>query len=479
LSAFEASGPNPLLDYFRIPYDVFEGTATAERLPLPGCGWIRSRSQDGTTRYLLWPSVGLEELEAPDRHDLDSIVVYASVLPDRVAEALLADSGSWTRIGAVRSPNGSRAASLWRESGGSVLLPFDPAEAALSCWSEVYLRAGTGSAVGRSLPLALPLYYRLRPYLPRSLQIRLRRALSRLQSRSAFPRWPIETSLHDLYGLFLDLVQDVARQPVPFLAAWPKGREWALVLTHDVETAAGCERVPAMREVEERLGLHSSWNLVPLRYETPPSLVAELQEGGHEVGVHGLYHDGRDVESRERLEERLPAIRDYASRWNAVGFRSPATHRAWDLMPLLGFDYDSSYPDTDPYEPQAGGCCTWLPYFNRELVELPITLPQDHTLFVILGHRDETLWLEKSEFLRSRGGMAVALTHPDYVFEQPLLGSYERFLASFAGDPTAWHALPREVSAWWRRRAASTPVLGRGEWRVEGPAAGEARVLFR
>jgi hypothetical protein len=52
-------------------------------------------------------------------------------------------------------------------------------------------------------------------------------------------------------------------------------------------------------------------------------------------------------------------------------------------MASLPFEYDSSYPDTDPFEPQPGGCCSWLPYFNGPLVELPITLPQDHTLFVI------------------------------------------------------------------------------------------------
>ena len=51
------------------------------------------------------------------------------------------------------------------------------------------------------------------------------------------------------------------------------------------------------------------------------------------------------------------------------------------MMPRLGFEYDSSYTDTDPYEPQPGGCCSYLPYFNESLVELPITLPQDHTVF--------------------------------------------------------------------------------------------------
>jgi hypothetical protein len=123
-------------------------------------------------------------------------------------------------------------------------------------------------------------------------------------------------------------------------------------------------------------------------------------------------------------------------------------------MPLLGFDYDSSYPDTDPYEPQAGGCCTTVPFFNGDLVELPITVPQDHTVFEILGHEDESLWVEKIEYLRARGRMALMLTHPDYL---PAGGSafraYERVLARYAGDATAWKALPRDVAAWWRRRS--------------------------
>ena len=35
-------------------------------------------------------------------------------------------------------------------------------------------------------------------------------------------------------------------------------------------------------------------------------------------------------------------------------------------MPRLGFDYDSSYTDTDPYEPQPGGCCTLPAVLQRE-----------------------------------------------------------------------------------------------------------------
>ena len=117
------------------------------------------------------------------------------------------------------------------------------------------------------------------------------------------------------------------------------------------------------------------------------SCVSDLIEAGFEVGVHGIYHDGRDLESWSTWQQRLPIAHKSAEGWNAVGFRSAACHRHSDWMQSLNFDYDSSSPDTDPFEPQNGGCCTWLPFFNGELVELPLTLRQDHTLFVILGHR--------------------------------------------------------------------------------------------
>ena len=147
-------------------------------------------------------------------------------------------------------------------------------------------------------------------------------------------------------------------------------------------------------------------------------------------------------------------------------------------MPLLGFDYDSSYTDTAPFEPQPGGCCTWLPYMIEDLVELPITLTQDHTLFDLLGHRDESVWVEKARFLRQRGGMALVLTHSDYVGQPYVLDSYRRLLQEFADDSTAWKALPRDVSDWWRSRSDSSLQEIGGEWCVVGPAEEDARVEF-
>jgi hypothetical protein len=234
--------------------------------------------------------------------------------------------------------------------------------------------------------------------------------------------------------------------------------------------------IPLLRDPERARGLRSSWNFVPERYETPPGTVDQLKRDGCEVGVHGLRHDGHDLASSRALRRRLPGMRAAAERWGAVGFRSPATQRGWKLMPLLGFDYDSSSTDTDPYEPQPGGCCTYLPFFNRDLVELPITLPQDHTLFAVLGRPDARTWTEKADELRRRGGMVLVLSHPDYA-HGPALQAWHDLLEHVRDDPTMWQPLPREVSRWWRERAASSLVRRHDGWQVTGPAAGRARVV--
>jgi hypothetical protein len=171
-------------------------------------------------------------------------------------------------------------------------------------------------------------------------------------------------------------------------------------------------------------------------------------------------------------------MHEAAARWNTAGFRAPATQRDWKLMQTLGFDYDSSYPDTDPFEPRGGGCCSWLPFFIGNMIELPMTMPQDHTLFVILRQPDGQAWIDKAEFLRSRGGMVLLDTHPDYLVDARISEAYRATLERYAGDEDMWAALPAEVSGWWRRRAASRLRNTTDGWVVTGPAAGEARVEF-
>lgn len=408
---------------------------------------------------------------------LGTLPVWGRVAAEPVTVRLVRSlPGRFVRDAPILDGGGIPRAWVWRSDRGATILPFDPDELVANVRRERYLHL-QGPGHPDVTAVARRAYYGVRPMLPRPTQIRMRRVFTHVQALRRFPRWPWEPGLHDLVDFVTGCVATAAGRPLPSIAPWPQGRSWALVLTHDVETAAGRDRIVGLRAVEAAAGYRSSWNFVPERYRVDDALLSRLRADGCEIGVHGLRHDGRDLESLATLERRLPEIRRWARRWGAVGFRSPATHRVWEWMPKLGFDYDSSYPDSDPFEPMAGGCCCWLPFFNGRMVELPITLPQDHTLFEIL-RRDDSAWRMKADLLRSRGGMALAVIHPDYMLGADRLRSYRRFLDAFRDDAAAWKALPHEVATWWRRRAATSLVAADGGWRPRGPAEREAAVVL-
>jgi hypothetical protein len=468
---FVCSRPSVVLDHFRVPYEV----ATPEAAQRPA--WVSLAARTDPTRALRWPVFdevpGPQDAAAPRRFGLGPLVLHGRVLPDdRVREWL----PGWHPHEPL-AVDGGPPASVWRNGAGGIFLPFDPDEVVTNFWSEGYQAGGNGSGHRRRglRSAALTGYYLVRPLIPRRAQIFARRLYSRVQARTPFPRWPVEPSLHGFCDRVLGWAAEVAGTGVPYLAPWPAGHDWALVLTHDVETDEGLRRLAVLRDIELAAGYRSSWNLVPGRYHVPDDVVAALRSDGFEVGLHGLYHDGRDLADGV-LQQRLPEMRRWAQRWQVSGFRSPATHRAWDTMAGLPFEYDSSYPDTDPFEPQPGGCCSWLPYFNGPLVELPITLPQDHTLFVILRRADAATWIDKSEQIRAAGGMALLITHPDYLGQGPIAAAYAELLARFADDGSVWRALPREVNRWWRRRAQTRVEPDGDGWRAVGPAQAQARV---
>jgi hypothetical protein len=473
--AFESTAPFGFFDYFRVPHRV--GAAPAPRTAsfLPGTGRLWSTRGGAVLSWTL-----AQEWASQDRHagrfDLAGTSLAGRVLRDEALDRLLAGHDGWRRAEAVTDAGGNPCSSVRRHTDGSVLLPFDPAEVMTTLWSEGYQRLGRSALKTAFRGLVIRGYYAVRPALPRPVQLRLRQVFSKVQGRADFPRWPVEDGLADLYGWLFAVLEELAGEPVPWLDLWPDGRDWALVLTHDVETRPGFDGRERLRSPERALGLRSSWNLVAERYEVDDDDVRALQAEGCEIGVHGLRHDGKDLGSRRLLRRRLPAMRRAAERWGARGFRSPATQRRWEWMPTLGFDYDTSTPDTDPYEPQPGGCATTLPFLHDDMVELPITLPQDHTVFAILDEPDGRLWTEKTGHIRDRRGMALVLTHPDYAVDHRVVQAYTTLLDTFCGDPTVWHALPCEVASWWRDRARSRLVPAAAGWEIAGPAAARGRV---
>jgi hypothetical protein len=145
----------------------------------------------------------------------------------------------------------------------------------------------------------------------------------------------------------------------------------------------------------------------------------------------------------------------------------------FDWLGELPFEYDCSVPHSDPYEPQPGGCCTPWPFFIGPVVELPYTMPQDHTLFTVLGHDTNDVWIAQLDRLIAENGLVQCVTHPDpgYLGDRKKRALYEEFLDVATASPGLWHSLPRDVAAWWRQRDTGDTApfeIVPGEARLDG-----------
>jgi len=297
------------------------------------------------------------------------------------------------------------------------------------------------------------LYYTVKPVLPRAVISLLKKANRRIVQGQSLLGWPEEPR----YACFLwEVMRQAARlsgrKTIEHRSLWPASQRFALVLTHDVEAARGQAYIRQVADLEESLGFRSSFNFVPEGYKVDFGLIEELRQRGFEIGVHGLKHSAWLYRSQAVFTQQASKINAYMEALGAVGFRSPLTCRNPLWMQELNIEYDSSFFDTDPYEPIPGGTMSLWPFSLGRFVELPYTLVQDCTLALVLGQETPRLWLEKVEFIEQYHGMALLNSHPDYLRSPAILKIYEDFLRAMKGKQNYWHALPHDVARWWRKR---------------------------
>jgi hypothetical protein len=366
-----------------------------------------------------------------------------------------------------------------RDDDGSLRLSFDLFDAMAGFLFEDF--RGGQATLGRLMAVFRRAYYGVRPAIPPSVRLAVRRALARAQRRAAFPAWPVDTTLDDLQSCVVASAMLAAGSPrLPMLAWWPRGKRYAVILRHDVEDIRGVQNIPELRTIEEGRGLRSIWNFVPERYTFDVGVLGELREAGHEIGVHGLHHDGREFSNYDAFLRRAPRINRYLESWESRAFAAPSAIRRLEwIAEHLKLDFDMSAPTAEVIGAQPGGCCTVFPFFlKREIVELPMTMQQDHTLFEILKHSDLHIWHENVSIIRELGGVCVVTTHPDYMLTYSRRAAYASFLDSLMGDADAWIVLPSEVMRWWRDRAASQLILTSDQPRVAGPLAHRGTVAW-
>jgi hypothetical protein len=347
---------------------------------------------------------------------------------------------------------------------------------------ERYLRRRNSGKIGDGA-LIRKIYYAVRPLLSVGVRKHLQRLALRDWNRIQFPRWPVDRTVDRLHEwLLAQMMMAKGVNEIPFVWFWPDSYSSCATMTHDVETGVGRDFCAELMNINDAYGIKSSFQVVPEeRYEISAAFLDSICRRGFELNIHDLNHDGQLFKTHEQFLARVKEINRYGKKFRARGFRSAVLYRNLDWMSELDFVYDMSVPNVAHLDPQRGGCCTAMPYFMGDLVEIPVTATQDYSLFHILRDYSIGPWRKQVKTITEAHGMVCFIVHPDYLIEKRGRNTYEyllRYLADMRANHNLWVALPGEINDWWRARSQLRLVCNPKGWRIEGEGCERARIAY-
>jgi peptidoglycan/xylan/chitin deacetylase (PgdA/CDA1 family) len=246
----------------------------------------------------------------------------------------------------------------------------------------------------------------------------------------------------------------------------------------------------------------ASFAVTALVLKRNPGMV-KYRDQNIELVVHGYTHaDYSHMEPAIQQAELRRACEAFASiGLPASGFRPPyllGGPHLYASLEATGFSFVSSQPiiwdvldaaDFTPsthvnYERAVAFYHPWLaserlslPRFCGQLIEIPVSLPDDEILADRLqgdGNRlIERVWQRILSETYSRGELFTVQLHPERI--KLCVEALSAILGkAHASAPPVWIARLGEIDAWWRARSAATVDVqetGKGAWRlsVTGP----------
>jgi peptidoglycan/xylan/chitin deacetylase (PgdA/CDA1 family) len=257
--------------------------------------------------------------------------------------------------------------------------------------------------------------------------------------------------------------------------AWPQGVQSAFCFSVDVDEQSpllwGLREGPPSRllghaeqrafgsrvgiwrllDMLDRVGVKGSFYVPALVAERHPQLLPAFIERGHEIGLHGYFHELAQHSSDAEFEASLEASLDLFQRQTGerpAGFRSPA----WEMTPFMlkaihdrGL-YDSSLAGFDH------------PYTLAGVVEVPVQwLLDDAIYFKFLGggvdhwppsptHDVAQLWRDEWQALHRFGGLFMLTVHDWISGRAHRVLMLERLLQEARSQRGCWVATVGEVA---------------------------------
>ena len=220
--------------------------------------------------------------------------------------------------------------------------------------------------------------------------------------------------------------------------------------------------------------------------ERYPEFIRHLQNTGAEMAVHGYGHVDLGAYSPDEAEEQLKRAAEVFARHGieVYGFRCPYLGYTDDLLDVLPegmFDYSSNKAiwwdvtsSTDAhrvtpichvlnrfYKPRSALAAVCTPWTRSNMVEIPVSLPDDLQLHDGLHLGSEGITQAWSQILRRthrRGELFVLQFHPELAWrcQQPLVTLLREATRL---QPPVWVARLRDISSWWREKSSFTVAI--------------------
>jgi peptidoglycan-N-acetylglucosamine deacetylase len=226
--------------------------------------------------------------------------------------------------------------------------------------------------------------------------------------------------------------------------------------------------VPRLVRLYEELGVKQTFFFPGYCLDTYPEMVADVLEGGHEIGLHGYLHEvineqdaKAELEILERGLEAAAKLMDSPP----IGWRAPLyaiADRTPELLLDHGFVYDASLMGDDQ------------PYLLRtpkgDLVELPSeTANDDWTHYAHVPDLDymmqirapsvaEEVYRAEFEAAYRHGGLWVSVWHPSISARLSRLEVVDRMMRDMLERGDVWVASLGEIAGHVQK------LIADGEW---------------